>query len=208
MIANYKVIIYSGNLDIIVGAPLTEAFMSKLDFNGSAAFHAAARVPYTDVGDGEVAGYVKHAGNLTQVVVRGAGHILPHDQPKRVSIPMPPTIPPHASPRLVMRAASCLADSRICSPPLPLCSPLLSCAPHPLDLIRHGRTRVCQLSRCLHAGGCLCSCRLACMSASALTAGPFRHIFLFPPFLLPCLLGDDTGIRSHIALCRFDRGLV
>jgi len=83
MIANYKVIIYSGNLDIIVGAPLTEAFMSKLDFNGSAAFHAAARVPYTDVGDGEVAGYVKHAGNLTQVVVRGAGHILPHDQPKR-----------------------------------------------------------------------------------------------------------------------------
>lgn len=59
--------------------------MSKLDFNGSANFHKAARVPYK-VGsdaDPEVAGYVKHAGNLTQVVVRGAGHILPHDQPQR-----------------------------------------------------------------------------------------------------------------------------
>jgi len=84
LIPHYKVLIYSGNLDIIVGEPLTEAFMSKLDFNGSAAFHASARLPYK-VGDDdpEVAGYVKHAGNLTQVVVRGAGHILPHDQPLR-----------------------------------------------------------------------------------------------------------------------------
>jgi hypothetical protein len=131
MIANYKVIIYSGNLDIIVGAPLTEAFMSKLDFNGSAAFHAAARVPYTDVGDGEVAGYVKHAGNLTQVVVRGAGHILPHDQPKRVSIPSAsnhpaprqPT-PGHASgelpgrqPHLLPSASPLLPSALLCTAP-------------------------------------------------------------------------------------------
>ena len=82
---DHKVMIYSGNLDIIVGAPLTEAFMSKLSFNGSAAFHSAPRKPYALGGDedGEVVGYVKHAGNLTQVVVRGAGHILPHDQPGR-----------------------------------------------------------------------------------------------------------------------------
>jgi len=85
LIPNYKVLIYSGNLDIIVGAPLTDAFMTKLDFNGSAAFHSAARVPYKVGGknDEEVAGYVKHVGNLTQVVVRGSGHILPHDQPER-----------------------------------------------------------------------------------------------------------------------------
>jgi vitellogenic carboxypeptidase-like protein len=93
LIANYKVMIYSGNLDIIVGAPLTEGFMSKLDFNGSVAFHAAPRVPYKEVGSQEVAGYVKHAGNLTQVVVRGAGHILPHDQPERVFLVCVPPAP-------------------------------------------------------------------------------------------------------------------
>ena len=119
--------IYSGNLDIIVGAPLTEAFMSKLDFNGSAAFHAAARVPYTDVGHEEVAGYVKHAGNLTQVVVRGAGHILPHDQPKRVSAPSACRQRVHGSARL-----GC--QRRVASPPAlyspfaPMCSPALPCA--------------------------------------------------------------------------------
>lgn len=102
MIANYKVMIYSGNLDIIVGAPLTEGFMSKLDFNGSIAFHAAPRVPYKEVGSQEVAGYVKHAGNLTQVVVRGAGHILPHDQPQRVF--------------LVFVAPAPLSD-HLCAPP-------------------------------------------------------------------------------------------
>jgi len=67
LIPHYKVLIYSGNLDIIVGEPLTEAFMSKLDFNGSAAFHASARQPYKVGGDDdpEVAGYVKHAGMCT-----------------------------------------------------------------------------------------------------------------------------------------------
>jgi vitellogenic carboxypeptidase-like protein len=87
LIPHYKVLIYSGNLDIIVGAPLTEAFMSKLVFNGSVAFHAASRTPYKTGGanDPEVAGYVKHAGNLTQLIVRGAGHILPHDQASEVA---------------------------------------------------------------------------------------------------------------------------
>ena len=68
LIPHYKVLIYSGNLDIIVGEPLTEAFMSKLSFNGSAAFHAAARQPYKVGGDDdpEVAGYVKHAGGWSR----------------------------------------------------------------------------------------------------------------------------------------------
>jgi vitellogenic carboxypeptidase-like protein len=33
--------------------------------------------------DGTVSGFVRTALNLTQVVVRGAGHILPFDQPVR-----------------------------------------------------------------------------------------------------------------------------
>lgn len=38
---NAQVLIYSGSLDIIVGAPLTDAFLSKMEFEGSPAFHAA-----------------------------------------------------------------------------------------------------------------------------------------------------------------------
>lgn len=30
----------------------------------------------------ELAGYVKQAGNLTEVLVRNAGHMVPTDQPK------------------------------------------------------------------------------------------------------------------------------
>ena len=29
----------------------------------------------------ELAGYAKHVGNLTVVLVRNAGHMVPHDQP-------------------------------------------------------------------------------------------------------------------------------
>ncbi|KAJ1488424.1 Alpha/Beta hydrolase protein [Baffinella frigidus] len=84
LIPHYKVLIYSGSLDIIVGAPLTDAFLSKMEFEGSPAFHAAPRTPFhLCAKDDDVAGYVKHAGRFTQAVVRGAGHILPHDQPKR-----------------------------------------------------------------------------------------------------------------------------
>jgi len=32
--------------------------------------------------DKEIAGYAKHFGNFTQVVVRNAGHIVPFDQPR------------------------------------------------------------------------------------------------------------------------------
>ena len=33
--------------------------------------------------DPEVAGYVRAGGNLTYAVIRGAGHIVPFDQPRR-----------------------------------------------------------------------------------------------------------------------------
>ncbi len=32
--------------------------------------------------DGELAGYVKEVDNLTQVLVRNAGHMVPYDQSK------------------------------------------------------------------------------------------------------------------------------
>mmetsp|Transcript_3560 Transcript_3560/g.4843 ORF Transcript_3560/g.4843 Transcript_3560/m.4843 type:complete len:231 (-) Transcript_3560:437-1129(-) len=75
-----KVMIYVGQLDIIIGAPLVEAFVPKLEWGGQKEYQAASRSLWY-VGS-RVAGYVRQARNLIQVTVRAAGHILPFDQPE------------------------------------------------------------------------------------------------------------------------------
>jgi len=84
IIPHTKVLVYSGNLDIIVGAPLTENFISRLAFAGSELFHAAPRKQFRTLGSPEqVSGYVRHSEQFTHAVIRNAGHLLPHDQPAR-----------------------------------------------------------------------------------------------------------------------------
>lgn len=80
LLSHYKVLVYNGQLDIIVAYPLTENYLQHLKFNGDADYKTAKRMIWRV--DGEVAGYVKHAGNLTDVLVRNAGHMVPCDQPK------------------------------------------------------------------------------------------------------------------------------
>ncbi|XP_061677323.1 probable serine carboxypeptidase CPVL [Syngnathoides biaculeatus] len=80
----YKVLIYSGQLDVIVAAPLTERFLPTVNWTGAAAYRTAPRFPWKlQPQDKEVAGYVRQVGEFYQVVVRGGGHILPYDQPAR-----------------------------------------------------------------------------------------------------------------------------
>jgi len=81
---NYKVMIYSGQLDVIIGVALTESFLWVLEWVNAAEYRAADRSIWRiNPNDSEVAGYVREASNLVQVVVRGAGHIVPGDQPDR-----------------------------------------------------------------------------------------------------------------------------
>lgn len=80
LLSYYKVLVYNGQLDIIVAYPLTENFISKLNFSAAAEYKHAVRKIWTV--DGEIAGYYKKAGNLTEVLVRNAGHMVPSDQPK------------------------------------------------------------------------------------------------------------------------------
>ena len=81
---NYKVMIYNGQLDIIVGAPLSERFLTVLSWTGQSEYLAANRTVWKiSPSDEEVAGYIRQVGKFWQVVVRGAGHILPYDQPER-----------------------------------------------------------------------------------------------------------------------------
>uniref|UniRef100_A0A1B6FEW7 Carboxypeptidase n=1 Tax=Cuerna arida TaxID=1464854 RepID=A0A1B6FEW7_9HEMI len=77
---NYRVLIYNGQLDIIVAFPLTEGFLNKLNWSGAAAYKTAPRKLWY-VGD-ELAGYSRVAKGLTVLLVRNAGHMVPMDQPK------------------------------------------------------------------------------------------------------------------------------
>lgn len=84
LLESYKVLIYSGQLDIIIGAPLTELFLPEVEWSGQHAYKKAERKIWrVDPADADVAGYVRVVGNFTQSIVRGAGHIVPADQPER-----------------------------------------------------------------------------------------------------------------------------
>eukprot|EP00049_Salpingoeca_infusionum_P026922 m.28964 g.28964 ORF g.28964 m.28964 type:complete len:478 (-) comp9099_c0_seq1:189-1622(-) len=82
---NYKVLIYNGQLDLIVGVPLTEAYLPTVEWSGQSDFKNANKTIWkVQQSDDEVAGYVRNVDQFTQVVVRGAGHIAPFDQGRAV----------------------------------------------------------------------------------------------------------------------------
>jgi len=76
----YKVLMYSGQLDIIVAHTLTERFLWKLNWHGASDWKNNEKKIWR-VGS-DLAGYVRKTDNLQFVVVRNAGHMVPLDQPK------------------------------------------------------------------------------------------------------------------------------
>lgn len=78
--AGYKVLIYNGQLDVIIAHPLTQAFVDSLQWPGREAFLGAPRKKWY-VGP-QLAGYSRTSDNFTQVLVRNSGHMVPYDQPK------------------------------------------------------------------------------------------------------------------------------
>ncbi|XP_074918526.1 putative serine carboxypeptidase CPVL isoform X6 [Chelonoidis abingdonii] len=80
----FEVLLYNGQLDIIVAAPLTERFLPTVPWSKVEEYKSAERLIWRiHPLDKEVAGYVRQAGEFYQVIVRGGGHILPYDQPER-----------------------------------------------------------------------------------------------------------------------------
>lgn len=80
LLDNYKVYYYTGHLDIVVPFTATDNFLQKLRFSSMFEFRRAERHQWKF--EGEIAGYVKTAGNLTQIMVRNSGHMVPKDQPE------------------------------------------------------------------------------------------------------------------------------
>lgn len=77
---NYKVMIYNGQLDVIIAYTLTENFLNSLEWKNAKEYKESPR--YIWKVDGQVAGYVREVPNFVQVLVRNAGHMVPYDQPK------------------------------------------------------------------------------------------------------------------------------
>ncbi|XP_031635891.1 venom serine carboxypeptidase-like [Contarinia nasturtii] len=82
LLSHYPILVYNGQLDIIVAYPLTENYLKNLNFSAAEEYKTAKRHIWRV--NNEIAGYVKHAGNLTEVLVRNSGHMAPGDQPKWV----------------------------------------------------------------------------------------------------------------------------
>lgn len=80
MLDNYNVLIYNGQLDIIIAYTLTENFLKTLKWERSEEFKNSQR--YIWRVDDDVAGYVREIPGFVQVMIRNAGHMVPYDQPK------------------------------------------------------------------------------------------------------------------------------
>ncbi|CAG9840833.1 unnamed protein product [Diabrotica balteata] len=79
----YRVLIYSGQTDLMIPYALTVNYLQKLKFPGSDDYAKAERIVWHDDDDRRVvAGYAKTAGKLTEIMVRNAGHMVPADQPE------------------------------------------------------------------------------------------------------------------------------
>ncbi|KAL3831836.1 hypothetical protein ACJMK2_023536 [Sinanodonta woodiana] len=84
LMENYKVMFYNGQLDIIIAVPMTEAFILSIPWSGQDMYRTVDRKIWKmNPNDTEVAGYVRQVKNFYQVIVRGAGHTVPYDQPAR-----------------------------------------------------------------------------------------------------------------------------
>merc|ERR1712216_904187 len=84
LLENYRVVVYNGQYDPLLGPALGQAWMDAWDWPGAAEFrHTTKKMWRVEAGDKEVARYCRTVGNLTALIVRGAGHMVPLDQPRR-----------------------------------------------------------------------------------------------------------------------------
>ncbi|EEC13659.1 serine carboxypeptidase, putative, partial [Ixodes scapularis] len=82
LLEKYKVLLYSGQLDIILAYPYTESFLASVNWTGASALAAVSRQIWRTPGGTDIYGYVRQVANFTEVLVRNGGHILPYDQPE------------------------------------------------------------------------------------------------------------------------------
>ncbi|PON98160.1 Serine carboxypeptidase-like [Trema orientale] len=78
LVKESRVLLYQGVNDMRLGVVPNEAWVKTLDWEGIEGYLGAEREVWRV--NGELAGYVQKWGSLTNVVVLGAGHLVPNDQ--------------------------------------------------------------------------------------------------------------------------------
>ncbi|KAK3004994.1 hypothetical protein RJ639_018088 [Escallonia herrerae] len=78
LVKNSKVLLFQGQCDLRDGVMSTEAWVKKMNWEGIGEFLVADRKVWKV--NGLLAGYVQKWRSLSQVVVLGAGHLVPTDQ--------------------------------------------------------------------------------------------------------------------------------
>jgi len=80
---DYRVMLYNGQLDLIVPYAFTLAMINTFQWQHASDYQKAERIIWRVArADREVAGYVKPSFNFVEVMVRNAGHMVPYDQPR------------------------------------------------------------------------------------------------------------------------------
>ncbi|XP_072937061.1 venom serine carboxypeptidase-like [Epargyreus clarus] len=79
LLEDYRVLAYCGQLDQMLPCVYTSENYRTWKWNGTEQFLEATRYPF--LFNNKLAGYNKSGGGLTEVVVRGAGHMVPVDAP-------------------------------------------------------------------------------------------------------------------------------
>jgi carboxypeptidase C (cathepsin A) len=80
LISNYRVMIYTGNMDLNCNIAGVDAYLEAMQWKDHMKWYQSPRIQW-HVGK-QLAGYAKTYANLTTVVVRNAGHEVPFYQPK------------------------------------------------------------------------------------------------------------------------------
>jgi len=84
LLDNYKVMIYNGQNDVILGPPPAENFIRTIPWSGQLEYLQTKKSIWKiNPNDTDVAGYVRQTGTFVQAIIRDAGHMVPTDQPAR-----------------------------------------------------------------------------------------------------------------------------
>ncbi|XP_005094418.2 probable serine carboxypeptidase CPVL [Aplysia californica] len=82
LLDNYKVLIFTGDYDVIINSPMVEAGLQATPWSLREEYLNATRSIWMS-SSLDLIGYFSLTGQFCRVVVHGAGHQVPHDQPQR-----------------------------------------------------------------------------------------------------------------------------
>ncbi|XP_012935747.1 probable serine carboxypeptidase CPVL [Aplysia californica] len=82
LLDHYKVLIFTGDYDVIINSPMVEAGLQATPWSLREEYLNATRSIWMS-SSLDLCGYFSLTGQFCRVVVHGAGHQVPHDQPQR-----------------------------------------------------------------------------------------------------------------------------